>query len=159
MLWKARNIKSMGASNIDYSIGSKLLRQEQKYVNTSQKRFEYIAELAMKMKNNTLLLFGDIKGGYGKRIYQYIKDFSDKQVYYIDGFTPPDIREYYKKECNDDTSGNTVLVASIGTFGEGIDIANIGSIFLVNSAKSERIIRQICGRGLRMNPGKEKPAF
>jgi superfamily II DNA or RNA helicase len=49
-----------------------------------------------------------------------------------------------------------VLVASIGTFGEGIDLSNIWSIFLVNSAKSERLVRQICGRGLRKYPGKEK---
>jgi superfamily II DNA or RNA helicase len=40
--------------------------------------------------------------------------------------------------------------------GEGIDIKNLWNIFLVNTAKSERIIRQICGRGLRMFPGKDK---
>ena len=66
------------------------------------------------------------------------------------------MREYYKQQCEEDTSGNTILVASIGTFGEGIDISNIWSIFLINSAKSERLIRQICGRGLRLYPGKDK---
>lgn len=156
MLWDARNVKSLGAANIDYSVGSKLLRQEQKFVNASFKRMKYIADMAAKMKNNTLLLFGDVKNGYGRRIYEYLKNFSDKQVYYIDGGTPTEEREYYKKQCEEDLSGNTVLVASIGTFGEGIDIANLGSIFLVNSAKSERIIRQICGRGLRKCPGKDK---
>jgi superfamily II DNA or RNA helicase len=156
MLWNARNVKSLGTGNIDYNVGAKLLRQEQKYVNASNKRLKYIADMAIKMSNNTLLLFGDIKGGYGKRIYDYLKDYSNKQVYYIDGSTSPEDREYYKKQCNDDLDGQTILVASIGTFGEGIDIANIGSIFLVNSAKSERIIRQICGRGLRLCPGKDK---
>ena len=141
MLWEARNIKSSGASNIDYSVGTKLLRHEQKFVNSSGKRLKYVADLAIKMKNNTLILFGDIKGGYGKRIYQYIKDYSDKVVFYIDGSTSPDMREYYKQQCEEDTSGNTILVASIGTFGEGIDISNIWSIFLINSAKSERLIR------------------
>lgn len=156
MLWEARNIKSSGASNIDYSVGTKLLRHEQKFVNSSGKRLKYVADLAIKMKNNTLILFGDIKGGYGKRIYQYIKDYSDKVVFYIDGSTSSDMREYYKQQCEEDTSGNTILVASIGTFGEGIDISNIWSIFLINSAKSERLIRQICGRGLRLYPGKDK---
>lgn len=155
-LWEQRNIKSLGASNIDYSVGTKLLRQEQKFVNNSFKRMQYIADMAINTKNNTLLLFGDIKGGYGKRIYEYIRDYSEKQVYYIDGGTPTDEREYYKKQCEDDKTGNTVLVASIGTFGEGIDLANLGSIFLVNSAKSGRIVRQICGRGLRLCPGKDK---
>lgn len=156
MLWQARNIKSMGAANIDYTVGTKLLRQEQAFVNASFKRLQFISEMAIKMKNNTLLLFGDVKNGYGKHIYNYIRDYSGKQVYYIDGTTSNDKREYYKQQCEEDKTGNTVLVASIGTFGEGIDISNIGSIFLVNSAKSERIIRQICGRGLRLCPGKDK---
>lgn len=156
MLWQARNIKSMGAANIDYTVGTKLLRQEQAFINASFKRLQFISEMAIKMKNNTLLLFGDVKNGYGKHIYNYIRDYSGKQVYYIDGTTSNDKREYYKQQCEEDKTGNTVLVASIGTFGEGIDISNIGSIFLVNSAKSERIIRQICGRGLRLCPGKDK---
>lgn len=156
ILWEARNIKSAGASNIDYQVGTKLLRHEMKFVNTSGKRLKYIGDMAIKMANNTLILFGDIKGGYGKRIYEYIKQYSDKTVFYIDGTTPPDKREYYKQYCEDDTTGKTILVASIGTFGEGIDICNIWSIFLINSAKSERLIRQICGRGLRRYPGKDK---
>ncbi len=56
----------------------------------------------------------------------------------------------------EDTSGNTVIVASINTFSEGIDIKNLWSIFLVDTAKSERLVRQICGRGIRLYPGKDK---
>ena len=48
------------------------------------------------------------------------------------------------------------MVASIGTMGEGIDLKNLWCIFLVNTTKSERMIRQICGRGLRMMEGKTK---
>ena len=78
-------------------------------------------------------------------------------VYGIDeSGNPMNIRDYYKAQCENDDTGNTVLVASIGTFGEGIDLCNIWSIFLVNSAKSERLVRQICGRGLRQYPGKDK---
>lgn len=156
MLWEARNIKSQGAANIDYTIGTKLLNHEMKYINTSGKRMKYIADLAIKQAKNCLVLFGDIKGGYGKRIADYIKEYSDKNVHYIDGSTSSNDRELYKKMCEEDTTGKTVLVASVGTFGEGIDICNIWSILLVNSAKSERIIRQICGRGFRRYPGKDK---
>ena len=156
MLWQARNLKSQGASNIDYTLGNKLFRQEQKYINTSGKRLKYIGDMGIKMANNTLILFGDVKGGYGKRLAEYIQKYSNKQVLYIDGNTSTQTREYYKKLCEEDTSGNTVLVASIGTFGEGIDICNIWSIFLVNTSKSDRIVRQICGRGFRKYPGKDK---
>jgi isopentenyl phosphate kinase len=44
-----------------------------------------------------LILFGDVKGGYGKKLHEYIKDNSDKDVYYVDGDTPNDIRDYYKQ--------------------------------------------------------------
>ena len=56
----------------------------------------------------------------------------------------------------DDLDGNTVIVASIKTFGEGIDLRNLWAIFLVDTSKSDRIVRQICGRGLRLFPGKDK---
>ena len=140
----------------DIGAGVKALKEEEKLINASYTRLKYIGDMAVKTKNNTLVLFGDIKGGYGKSLADYIKDNSDKNVYYCDGGTPADNREYFKTQMENDLEGKTVLVASIGTMGEGIDIKNLWNIFLVNTAKSERIIRQICGRGLRMFPGKDK---
>lgn len=102
-----------------------------------------------------MVLFGDVSGGYGQRIYNYIKDNSDKNVYYIDGFTNNDSRDYYKEQCANDKDGNTVIVGSIYTMGEGIDIPNLSAIFLVNTSKSERMIRQILGRGIRLAEGKK----
>ena len=140
----------------DIRAGSKVLNYEQKWVNDQYSRLKYIADMGIKTKKNTLILFGDIKGGYGKKIFEYIKENSEKNVYYIDGSTPETNRNYYKQCMEDDTSGNTVLVASINTTGEGIDIKNLWTIFLVNTAKSERLVRQICGRGIRQYPGKER---
>lgn len=140
----------------DMTLGTKLLKQEMNFINGSYTRLRYIGNMGIKMAKNTLILFGDVKGEYGKKIAEYIKDNSQKNVYYIDGNTPSDNREYYKQCCAADKNGNTVIVGSIYTMGEGIDVPNIESIFLVNTAKSDRIIRQICGRGLRMSEGKEK---
>lgn len=154
MLWLNRCQKALNPD--DMTLGNKLLKQEEEFINNSYTRLKYIGDMAVKMANNTLVLFGDVKGGYGKKLAEYIKENSDKNVYYVDGNTPPINREAYKEMCEQDTTGKTVLVASIKTFGEGIDLCNIWSIFLVNSAKSEGIIRQICGRGLRKYPGKDK---
>lgn len=140
----------------DISAGSKVLKHENALINNSYTRLKYIADMAIKTKKNTLVLFGDVKGGYGKRIYQYIKDNSDKDVYYVDGTTPSENRQWMTEQMENDLEGNTVMVASIGTMGEGIDLKNLWSIFLVNTSKSERIIRQICGRGLRLFKGKDK---
>ena len=156
LLYQMRKAKQLAQNRNDITFGAKLLRQETDFINSAYIRMKYIGDMAIKMAKNTLILFGDIKGGYGKRLYEYINENSDKNVYYVDGYTPNKNRDYYKQQCENDTEGKTVLVASIGTFGEGIDIKNIWSIFLVNSAKSERLVRQICGRGLRQYPGKDK---
>lgn len=153
-LYYARCQKALNPD--DTTLGNKLLKQEQEFINNSYVRLKYIGDLSIKMAKNTLILFGDVKGGYGQKIVDYIKDNSDKNVYYIDGSTPEENREYYKQCMAEDKNGKTILVGSIYTTGEGIDIPNIESIFLVNSAKSDRMIRQILGRGIRNNEGKEK---
>ena len=140
----------------DMTLGSKLLKQEQEFINNSYTRLKFIGDYAIKMAKNTLIIFCDVKGGYGRKLAEYIKDNSDKNVYYVDGKTPSDNREYYKKCMAEDHDGKTIIVGSIGTFGEGIDVPNIESIFLVNSAKSDRMVRQVVGRGLRNASGKEK---
>ena len=66
------------------------------------------------------------------------------------------LRDYYKAQMEADKDGNTILEASIYTFGEGCDIGNLWNIFLVNTAKSDRIVRQIIGRGMRPYAGKDK---
>lgn len=140
----------------DIQAGNKVLKQERLFVNNSYTRLKFICDKVIETKKNALVLFGDIKYGYGKKLYDYIKDNSEKDVYYVDGTIKNENRDYYKQCMEDDTEGNTVIVASINTFGEGIDIKNLWAIFLVDTAKSERLVRQICGRGLRLFPGKEK---
>lgn len=142
--------------NEELNTGIKCLKTEQNFVNSSYIRMKYIADIAIKTVKNSMILFGDIKGGYGKKLYEYIKENSNKNVYYIDGSTPLENREFYKQQMEEDIDGRSIIVASIGTMGEGIDIKNLWSILLVNTAKSERIVRQICGRGLRQYPGKDK---
>ena len=140
----------------DIQAGNKILKQERLFVNNSYTRLKFICDKVIQTKKNALVLFGDIKYGYGKKLYDYIKENSDKDVYYVDGNIKNENRDYYKQCMEEDETGNTVIVASINTFGEGIDISNLWSIFLVDTAKSERLVRQICGRGLRLYPGKEK---
>ena len=140
----------------DIQAGNKILKQERLFVNDSYTRLKFICDKVIQTKKNALVLFGDIKYGYGKKLYDYIKENSDKDVYYVDGNIKSENRDYFKQCMEEDDSGNTVIVASINTFGEGIDICNLWSIFLVDTAKSERLVRQICGRGLRLYPGKEK---
>lgn len=49
-----------------------------------------------------------------------------------------------------------VIVASYGTFSTGISIKKIHNIFFTESFKSEVIIRQSIGRGLRQHKSKDE---
>ncbi len=53
------------------------------------------------------------------------------------------------------TGTNRILVASFNTFSTGISIDNLHNIFLVESYKSERIVKQSIGRMMRKHDDKD----
>lgn len=136
--------------------GSKVLNIEKEVARNSYERLNFICNLIKKTTKNTLVLFSDVKNEYGRKIYNNIKETTDKQVFYIDGGISGDYRDNAKQTMEEDKTGNTIIIASIGTYGEGIDIANLWNIILVESTKSDGQIGQILGRGMRQYPGKDK---
>ena len=141
-----------GSDGLD---GAKLLDLERKLVIENRARFKYVCDVIGKTTKNALVLFLDVKYGYGKRIYDYAREnFDNKVAYYVDGSTPSDIREEYKAGM--ESGDNRILVASFGTFSTGISINNIHHIFFVESYKSDRLVRQSIGRGMRLKDGKDK---
>ena len=135
--------------------GAKLLDVEKRLVVENRPRFLYVANFICKTTKNSLVLFQNVKDSYGRRIYDYIREnTADKEVFYVDGSTPPDLREDYINRMEE--GSNKILVASFGTFSTGISINNIHNVFFVESYKSEKIVRQSIGRGMRLCEGKEK---
>lgn len=134
--------------------GAKLLNLEKDVARESRKRFNYIVNKISETTKNSLVLFSDIKNDYGRNIYNWLKENTDKNVYYIDGSTKNENRDYFKKQMEEQE--NTIIIASIGTFSEGIDILNLSNIFVVESYKSDFIVRQVLGRGMRLMKGKEE---
>lgn len=153
MLYESRKMKDKD----DVGTGMRLLEQETMFVNKNYNRMKYICDLVSKSKQNTLVLFNEVKDskGYGRKIFEYLKENTDKTVFYADGHTDAKTRDYYNKRMDEDETCNTVIVGSQGTYSEGIDIANIGIIILAESFKSENILRQSIGRGMRLG-NKEK---
>jgi len=140
----------------DVDEGGRILRAEQKLVWDSEVRLNYICGIVGGAKKNSLVIYGDIQNGYGKKIYERLKNTTTKDVFYIDGKTDSKTRDRYKQAMEDDGTGNTVIVSSMGCFTEGIDIANLWNIFLVETTKSENTLAQLLGRGMRRFPGKDK---
>ena len=50
---------------------------------------------------------------------------------------------------------DVTIVASIGTFSEGIDVLNLHNIYVVETTKARIIVSQILGRGMRLMTGKD----
>jgi superfamily II DNA or RNA helicase len=133
--------------------GSKMLAIEKGVVIQSKARFNFITDLLSKTSKNTLVLFSNIKDKYGRRIYDWVKENTTKECFYVDGGVAQEHRDYYKKQMEE--GDNRTLVASFNTFSTGISIKNLHNIIFIESYKSEIIIKQSIGRGMRQLAGKE----
>ena len=147
-LYDLRNVSA------DEKDGVKLLNLEKDIVRDNPKRLKYVCETINKTTKNALVLFADIKNEYGRKIYNWLRENTNKTIYYIDGSTDNKNREYYKQQMEE--HNDVIIVASVGVFSEGIDILNVYNIMIVESHRSEFVIRQILGRGMRLMSGKEK---
>lgn len=147
---KLFDLRNVDSSDKD---GVKLLNLEKDVVRASRKRLLYVCNMAAATTKNTLILFADIKNDYGRTVYNWLKENTEKNSYYIDGSTKNENRDYYKNQM--EQNDNTIIVASTGTFSEGIDILNVHNIFILESHCSEFVIRQILGRGMRLMSGKD----
>lgn len=123
---------------------------EQNFVVNNQARLDFIVDIIARVPRNSLVLFHRIE--HGKKIYDALRSRSTKKVYYVDGGTDTDIREEHKKKM--EAGDEIVIVASYGTFSTGISVKKIHNIFFTESFKSEVIIRQSIGRGLRQHESK-----
>lgn len=128
----------------------RLFSLEQNFINQDDKRLDFVCKVIKKTNDNSLVLFHKIN--YGESLFKKLKQITDKKIYYVDGTTNSNLREEYKVRM--EKNHDVIIVASYGTFSTGISIKNIHSIFFTESFKSEVIIRQSIGRGLRKHQTK-----
>jgi len=131
--------------------GKKVFNLEQNYIIESESRRNFICKLIGKLNKNALVLFH--RREHGTAIYNQLRNDTDKQVYYVDGHTDKQMREVYKAKM--EAGEDVVLVASFGTFSTGISVKNIHYVLFTESFKSDVVVRQSIGRGLRKLEGKE----
>lgn len=135
--------------------GQKAWQLEREYINKSAKRKIFIKNLADKFKQNSLILFHTIE--YGTELFNYLKDNCiNKDIFYIDGSTSVEKRDHIKKIMEVTTGNPKVLVASFGVFSTGVNVKAITNIVFAQGFKSDRVVRQSIGRGLRLHSEKNK---
>lgn len=71
---------------------------------------------------------------------------------HLDANTPFKERKLYFDKL---ASGEIRCISSIGCLTEGFDVPSISFVVLARATKSRALYIQICGRGLRIHPGKE----
>jgi superfamily II DNA or RNA helicase len=133
--------------------GSQILAMEKGVVVQHRGRFKFLMNLISKTSKNTLVLFTNIKDQYGKRMYDWLRENTEKECFYVDGSVSKEHRDFYKKQMEE--GENRVLIASFTTFSTGISIKNIHNIVFTESYKSEIIVKQSIGRGMRQLHGKD----
>ena len=133
--------------------GRDMLNIEKKFIYESQERLSFISNLVKKLGKNTLILFSDVKNGYGKSIQEAIFEWNPR-TYYIDGEVETNVRDEYKDDM--EKENDVIIVASYGTFATGIDLKNVHHIIFAESTKAEITIRQSIGRGMRKLAEKNK---
>ena len=122
------------------------------FIVTHPKRNEFIRDLALTLKGNTLVLFQFVEK-HGDVLYSQIKDATDRQVFYVFGGTDTTTREEIRAITEKEK--DAIIVASYGTFSTGINIRNLHNIVFSSPSKSRVRTLQSIGRGLRRSESKD----
>ena len=134
-------------------VASGKYQDEMDYLVSSKARNNFIRNLALKIKGNTLVLFQLVEK-HGKDLFKSIEDKAekDRKVFYIYGGIETEEREKARAIVENET--NAIIVASYGTFSTGINIKNLHNIIFASPSKSRIRNLQSIGRGLRLGDNK-----
>lgn len=127
---------------------------EMMIIRSDRLRMKWMANLVAQLPKNSITFFIDKQNEYGKRLYHEVRSISQKELFYIDGDTPTKMREEYKSRM--EHGNNKGLLATYATYGTGKSINNIHYLVGAEPMKSEVIIGQVLGRGMREHEDKEE---
>lgn len=129
--------------------------QEIKWLITNKDRNDFIINRALGLTNNTLILFHNIS--HGKALKKELEIYAErynKKILYIAGEIKTDKREEIRQEI--ELSDNLILLASFGTFKQGINAPNLHTVIFAHPFESTITNIQSIGRGLRRIAGKKE---
>ena len=131
--------KTLYSSEIDWLIQNK-------------QRNNFITNLALSRKNNSLILFQYVQK-HGKLLYDMLLERkSGRPIYYVHGGTDEEDRETIRQIVEKDE--NAIINASVGVFSTGVSINNLHSILFASPTKSKVRVLQSIGRGMRLHETK-----
>jgi len=121
-------------------------QDEASFLAKNVERNQFIRNLSLSLKGNTLILFKTIE--QGEALFSDIKNnCKHDKVFYVDGLVKGEEREDIRHAVEDEKTA--IIVASYGTFSTGINIKNLHNIIFASPSKSRIRTLQSIGRGLR----------
>jgi superfamily II DNA or RNA helicase len=128
--------------------------EEIDFIVQYQKRNNFIANLAVDLNGNSLVLFNYVEK-HGKPLFELINNKVDenRKVFFVSGEVATADREAIRGIV--EKQKNAIIVASLGTFSTGINIRNLHNIIFASPSKSQIRVLQSIGRGLRKSDNNE----
>ncbi len=129
-------------------------QEEMDFLVSNTHRNNFIKNLTITRKGNTLLLFQYVEK-HGKILYDMIKEecHDDRKVFFVHGGVDANEREEIRAIT--ETEKDAIIIASYGTFSTGINIRRLHNIIFASPSKSRVRNLQSIGRVLRKGDGKE----
>ena len=128
---------------------------EIEYLISHEKRNNFIKNLTLDLKGNTLVLYSRVEA-HGAVLYEKINNSkrSDRKSFFVHGGVDAEQRELIREITEQEK--NAVIVASYGTFSTGINIKNLHNVIFASPSKSRVRNLQSIGRILRKGSNKVK---
>jgi superfamily II DNA or RNA helicase len=129
--------------------------EEIQYLINHNKRNNFIKNLVLDLKGNSLVLFNRVET-HGMPLYELINSSASKKrkIFFVYGGV--DVEEREKVREITEKENNAIIVASYGTFSTGINIKNLHNVIFASPSKSRIRNLQSIGRILRKGDNKTK---
>jgi superfamily II DNA or RNA helicase len=128
---------------------------EIQFIITHEKRNNFIKNLSVSLRGNTLVLFSRVET-HGQPLYELINSSVNdgRKVFYVHGGVGAEERERIREITEKES--NAIIIASYGVFSTGVNIKNLHNVVFASPSKSRIRNLQSIGRVLRKSQTKNK---
>ena len=129
-------------------------QEEIDWIVQNKQRNQFITNLALSLKGNTLILFQFVEK-HGKVLKEMLDkaQLDNRKIFLVYGGTEVEEREQVRAIIENEE--NAIIVASYGVFSTGVSIRRLHNIIFSSPSKSRIRVLQCIGRQLRKSEFKE----
>ena len=136
------------------AMNKKTYKEEIDFIVSHPKRNNFICNLALEQKGNTLILFNYVEKHGKVLVKQLLEKVKDRQIFFIAGETDVEQREDIRKATEGEE--NAIIVASSGVLSTGVNIKNLQYLIFAHPYKAKIRNLQSIGRVLRLDDKNNK---